>query len=172
MLEVEARIGDSGCGYPTSHCSWFLCGQYKVKGCSLLGQWIRRYASSPPSEVTIFFFFSGFQINYMLLLTLSWPTRSLFILAFCPPAIVPCCLPGGKSKDRILNPAAFSALLHFPLIIAVLLLRLPLSMFTNFFSLRAAAPPTVLRNSALSMGNYTGPQLGVSFFVLTYTVRS
>ena len=104
--------------------------------------WFSGYgATPPPRPAGRQSFFSGFLINYMLLLTLSWPTRSLFILAFCPPAIVPCCLPGGKSKDRILNAAPLLSLLHFPLIIAVLLLRPPLSMFTNFYCLRAARPP-------------------------------
>ena len=98
--------------------------------------WFSGYGATPPPRP------AGFLINYMLLLTLSWPTRSLFILAFCPPAIVLCCLAGGKSKDRILNAAPLLSLLHFPLIIAVLLLRPPLSMFTNFHSLRAACHRT------------------------------
>ena len=49
----------------------------------------------------------------MPLLTLSWPTRLLIILAFCPPFIMPFCLPGGKSKGRILNGAPFLSLVHF-----------------------------------------------------------
>ena len=99
---------------------------------------------------------------------LSWPTHPLFIVAFCPPSIVPCCLAGGNSKGRTLNAAPLLSLLHFPLIIAVVLLRPPLSMFTNFYCLRAAHPPSPCeRNSALSIANYTGPPLGVSFFVLT-----
>ena len=49
----------------------------------------------------------------MPLLTLSWPTRLLIILAFCPPFIVPFCLPGGKSKGRILNGAPLLSLVHF-----------------------------------------------------------
>ena len=103
----------------------------------------------------------------MPLLMLSWPTRLLIILAFDPPFIVPCCLPGGKSKGRILNAAPLLSLVHFPLIIAVLTLRPLLSMFTNFYCMRARPPPTVLKNSALSMGIYTGPPLGVSSFVST-----
>ena len=73
---------------------------------------------------------------------LSWPTHPLFIVAFCPPSIVPCCLAGGNSKGRTLNAAPLLSLLHFPLIIAVVLLRPPLSMFTNFYCLRAAHPPS------------------------------
>ena len=77
----------------------------------------------------------------MPLLMLSWPTRLLIILAFDPPFIVPCCLPGGKSKGRILNAAPLLSLVHFPLIIAVLTLRPLLSMFTNFYCMRARPPP-------------------------------
>ena len=117
-----------------------------------------------PAEVTIFSV-SGFLINYMLLLTLSWPTLLLIILDFCPPFIVPCCMLGGKSKGRILNAAPLLSLVHFPLIIAVLSLRPLLSMSTNFYPLRAARPIPVLRNSALSMEIYTGPPHGVSSFV-------
>ena len=76
----------------------------------------------------------------MPLLTLSYPTRLLIILAFCPHFIVPSCLPGGKSKGRILNAGPLLSLVHFPLIIAVLSLRPLLSMSTNFYSLRAARP--------------------------------
>ena len=54
---------------------------------------------------------------------------------------MPCYLPGGKSKGRILNAAPLLLLVHFPLTIVVLSLGPLLSMSTNFYSLRAARPP-------------------------------
>ena len=85
----------------------------KLKVASLLVQWLLRYASSPSGWVTLFSYWVSVQ--FMPLLTLSWPTRLLFILAFCPLSIVLCCLPGGKSKDRILNAAPLLSLLFtFP----------------------------------------------------------
>ena len=137
----------------------------KLKVSSLLVQWILRYASSPSGWVTIFSFWFSNQYHATIDDVLANP--SAYYSGLLPPFIVPCCLPGGKSKGRILNATPLLSLVHFPLIIAVLSLRPLLSMFTNFYCLRAVRPPIVLRNSALSMENYTGPPLGVSSFVLT-----
>ena len=33
LAKLIFRFSGSGSGYPISHCWWFLCGRYKVKGC-------------------------------------------------------------------------------------------------------------------------------------------
>ena len=63
------------------------------------------YGPMPPPRLARWLcFLTGFLINFVPLLTLSWPTRPLFILAFCPPSIVPCCLSlrevGGSYSQR------------------------------------------------------------------------
>ena len=98
----------------------------------------------------------------MPLLALSWPARPLFILAFCPPSIVPRCLPGEKLKGRILNAAPLSPYHCCPVTEAS-----AKHVYQFLLSESRCPPPNAFRNSALSMGNYTGPSLGVSFFVLT-----
>ena len=113
----------------------------KLKVSSLLVQWIRRYASSPSSWVPFFSFWFSNQFHATIDAVLANPSAYYSSILPLPPFIVPCCLPGGKLKSRVLNAAPLLSLVHFPLIIAVLSLKPLLSMFTNFYSLRAARPP-------------------------------
>ena len=163
---MEARFGGSGCGYPTSHCWWFLCGQYKVKGCSLLGQWIPRYASSPSSEVTIFFLWVSNQLHAIIDAVLANPFA--FHSGLLPP-IYRAMLSAWREVEGWYSQrccsfvvASLSSYHCCPITEAS-----AKHVYQFLQSESRCPPPTMLRNSALSMGNYTGPQLGVSFFLLT-----
>ena len=110
--------------------------------------------------MTIFSFWFSNQFHATIDAVLANPSTYYSGLL---PAFYRAFMSAGREVEGSYSKRCFS----FPLIIAVLSLRPLLSMSTNFYSLRAARPPTVLRNSALSMGIYTGPPVGVSSFVST-----
>ena len=129
----------------------------KLQVSSLLVQWIRRYASSPSGWVTIFSFcFSNqFHATIDAVLANPWAYYSGLLPPFyhallsawrevegsysqrCSSFVV-----GSLSPYHCCSVTEASAKHGYQLLIS-----------------ESRSPPTVLRNSALSMGNYTGPQL-------------
>ena len=136
----------------------------KLKVSSLLVQWIRRYASSPSSWVIVFSFWFSNQFHATIDAVLTNPSAyysgllpsllsawrevegsysqrcSSFIVGLLSP--YHCCPVTGASAKHVYQ-------------------------FLLSESRSPPPPPTVLRNSALSMEIYTGSPLGVSSFALT-----
>ena len=79
--------------------------------------------------MTFFSYWVSLQFHATIDAVLANPSAFHSGLLPPPPSIEPCCLLVGS---RSLNAAPLLSLLQFLLIIAVLLLRPPLSMFTNF----------------------------------------
>ena len=141
----------------------------KLKVSSLLVQWIRRYASSPSSWVTIFSFWFSNQFHATIDAVLTNPSAYYSGLL---PSLLSClviCLAGSR---RVVSQLCSSFVVgslspyHCCPVTGASAKHVYQFLLSESRS-PPPPPPTVLRNSALSMEIYTGPPLGVSSFALT-----
>ena len=140
----------------------------KSKVSSLLVQWIWRYASSPSGWVTIFSFWFSNQFHATIDAVLANP--SAYYSGLLPPCYRAWLSAWREVEGSYSQPCSSFVVGSFSPYHCCPVTEASAKHVYQFLlseSRSPPRPPTVLRNSAFSMGIYTGPPLGISSFVST-----